>query len=183
MKSLHRHHPGYQTITANSWWCDDCLRQCHAIPPLDRVLPGHWSDFFVWLSQLLVKGYAAAISAVFGLIMLLLDDRDWYEKYAVRDSGTLQTLKVQEQWLLVERHRLLLAIDRATSHRGYVAFQYGHDASDIEHEVIKDLQKRLDITLDKLCAVQKKLEWNKHLLLRTTADHFTISQEDQHGGH
>jgi len=185
-ESFHRHHPGYQTISANSWWCDDCLKQCHAIPSLDPAPPGHWRDFFVWLSQLLVKGYGAAISATFGLIVFIIDDRN----YRAHGSSVWQVTeddvalwKTQEKWLLVRRHRLLLGIAQQTTRRGQTAFNHGKEWSDIEQNSIENLQDDLDETLEKLAGVQKKIELYERLRPRDPHDYFVPGQENQHGGH
>jgi|GEM_PF-3255985 len=189
VESRHRHHPGYQTITSNSWWCDDCLKQCHAIPALDPVPAGHWSDFFVWLSQLLLNGYGAALSGIFGLIMFIIGDNRWYRTAAGKyvDSALVHEWKMQEKWLLVERHRLLIAIDRKRGHRAQ-AYYDNHWATlggpDIEQMSIDRLQAHLDQTMTKLEAVEKKL----HSIRAAPAppahhEYLVIGQENQHAGH
>jgi len=186
MESSHRHHPGYQTITANTWWCDDCLKQCHAIPMLDPAPASHWSDFFVWLSQLLIKGYAGALAAVFGLIVFLIDDKRWYDKHVPRDEDPTpyaNTWAAEEKLLLFKRQRLLKSIDEVRAAPEHSSHYQSREWAEFEERSLNSLQQDLDRTTKELEAVERKLRFARHLILQRSHDYVPIGQEQQNYPH
>ncbi|MBS1995533.1 MAG: hypothetical protein JSS86_04450 [Cyanobacteria bacterium SZAS LIN-2] len=158
------HHQEYQTITAESWWCDKCLAQCSARAQSRSQVPEeHWSDFWLWLGRLLVKGYAAALAAAFGLIVFFIYDDDRPPELPT-DQDTVWKWETQLKWLTLRRQRILLGLerDRGDMTRAYMA---GDEDQCLRLTIrSEDRQRDLSQTQYKLRALEEKLSLHYRLV-------------------
>jgi hypothetical protein len=156
------HNLKYQAITAESWWCDKCLAQCCNLPQAKPIPRGHWSDFWLWLGRLLVKGYAAALAAAFGLIVFFIYDDDRPVELPA-DDDTVWKWETQVKWLTVRRHRLLVGLDR---NKNDIARAYSAaDDEECQRLIILGEDKQHDLiqTQYQLQSLEEKL--NRHYRL------------------
>jgi hypothetical protein len=126
-----RHHPGYQFITRQSWWCDQCLQDCSTLQEQEAAADERWYDFFIWLSDLLIKGAALSLSAIFCIIAYSLGAFDVSSASAAQGQRDLDTLKRQREDILDE-------IDRLKTARGKAHFDSGNPSpEEIENAMYK----------------------------------------------
>jgi hypothetical protein len=153
------HHPGYQSMSARSWWCDECLNQCGNKVSLDTTtraltdrtllesISAEWFLFWDWFKPATIVIVGAVLSAMFVLIAYYLQHPLW-----ARDD--LATKEMQYKWLTVRRERLLYGIDDVKDELGQAYF-YGWSEDVIRLEKsLKNLHHDLDETTTKL----KKME-------------------------
>jgi len=152
------HHPGYQTLRANSWWCDDCLDQCSQLPLPKTDDESQWYDFLPWLSGLLVKGFATVLTALFFLVLWIIGREEWYQGLNIDLKKHYQCKWERElNWLIVRRERLLFGIDTLRAQQAK-AYRDGlrPTPAEIENSIAR-LNADLDDTMVKIHALEIKV--------------------------
>jgi hypothetical protein len=148
------HHPGYQSLSERSWWCDGCLTECHRLHDLNAAAEARWYDFFDWLGGLLVKGFAGLLSALFAIVAYFLGGID-YDQSPTTDHEAKWELELQ--WLMVRRHRLLLGIDRCKGDQSKAYFDGGLPGDEELQRSIGNLECDLLETMVKIESLEEKL--------------------------
>lgn len=135
---------------STSWWCDGCLEQCFSLDEQQMQAEEHWTDFFRWWADIILKCIASVLAALCCILGVFMGG-------VTSEEDGICRLEQEYKWLTVKRQRLLCGIDQVKSDMGRACFDGLYpDVYDLERS-LANLQAELDATTAKLESVEAAL--------------------------
>ncbi len=167
------HHPGYQGLVHQSWWCDHCLDDCHRLQEMQVESDSRWYDFFIWLCDLIIKAAAITLSALFCIIAYFMGKVD-------RSNQTLSALSQELEALKREREEILDFIDQLKTERGKASFDREFPSAHQIDKALYTCSSRLDALADEIHSLERDIARRQ---AENQIENLLAAQTKLHGEH